>query len=116
MALGVIISLLTIQAPKAQCCLPGNSSLKQFLENKELRTAQVGVYVYDDSSKKVIADYQSDKYFVPASNTKLFSLYAGMKYLGDSLAGIRYIEKDTAILIWPTGDPSLLHPDFQSQP
>ena len=90
--------------------------MKQFLENKELKTALVGVYVYDDSSKKVISDYQSDKYFVPASNTKLFSLYAGMKFLGDSLVGIRYKENDTAIFIEPTGDPSLLHPDFQSQP
>jgi D-alanyl-D-alanine carboxypeptidase/D-alanyl-D-alanine-endopeptidase (penicillin-binding protein 4) len=115
-ALGLIISLLIIQAPKAQCCLPGNSSLKQFLDNKELRTAHVGIYVYDDSSKKVIADYQSDKYFVPASNTKLFSLYAGMKYLGDSLVGIRYMRNDTSLLVIPTGDPSLLHPDFQSQP
>jgi serine-type D-Ala-D-Ala carboxypeptidase/endopeptidase (penicillin-binding protein 4) len=76
----------------------------------------VGVYVYDDSSKKVIADYQSDKYFVPASNTKLFSLYAGMKYLGDSLMGVGYIEKDTALFLFPTGDPTFLHPDFQSQP
>ena len=61
--------------------------LRQLLENKELKSAHVGIYVYDDSSKKVIADYQSDKYFIPASNTKLFSLYAGMKYLGDSLEG-----------------------------
>ena len=76
----------------------------------------MGVYVYDDSSKKVIADYQSDKYFVPASNTKLFSLYAGMKYLGDSLVGISYRENDTALILEPTGDPSFLHPDFQSQP
>jgi serine-type D-Ala-D-Ala carboxypeptidase/endopeptidase (penicillin-binding protein 4) len=116
LALGVIISLLIIQTSKAQCCLPGNSSLKQFLDNKELKTAHVGVYVYDDSSKKVIADYQSDKYFVPASNTKLFSLYAGMKYLGDSLTGLTYIDTDTALFINPTGDPSFLHPDFQSQP
>ena len=74
------------------------------------------MYVYDDSSKKIISDYQSDKYFIPASNTKLFSLYAGMKFLGDSLEGIRYIETDSELFIDATGDPSLLHPDFQSQP
>ena len=104
------------QTLKAQCCLPENTSLKQFLDNKELRTAHVGVYVYDDSAKKVIADYQSDKYFVPASNTKLFSLYAGMKYLGDSLRGISYREDDTSLILMATGDPTFLHPDFQSQP
>jgi serine-type D-Ala-D-Ala carboxypeptidase/endopeptidase (penicillin-binding protein 4) len=107
---------LNFIAANAQTGLPENSALKQFLDNKELKTALVGVYVVDDSSKKVIADYQSDKYFVPASNTKLFSLYAGMKYLGDSLTGIRYLATDSEILIIPTGDPSLLHPDFQTQP
>ena len=95
-ALGVLISFSISQTLKAQPGLPGNSSLKLFLDNKELRSAHVGVYVYDDSAKKVIADYQSDKYFTPASNTKLFTLYAGMKYLGDSLVGARYTGGDTA--------------------
>ena len=100
----------------AQCCLPDNMVLRQLLSNKELRSAHVGIYVYDDSTKKAIADYQSDKYFIPASNTKLFSLYAGMKYLGDSLPGAYYFQNDTALYLIPTGDPSFLHPDFLSQP
>ncbi len=116
-ALGVLIGLLfMISEAKAQSSLPENSALQQLLHTKELSTALVGVYVCDDSSKKEIAEFQGDKYFVPASNTKLFSLYAGMKYLGDSLVGIRYSQNDTAVFIYPTGDPSLLHPDFQSQP
>jgi D-alanyl-D-alanine carboxypeptidase/D-alanyl-D-alanine-endopeptidase (penicillin-binding protein 4) len=114
-ALSLLVFLLNNSA-KSQCCVPDNSALKQLVETKELSTALVGVYVYDDSSKKEIADYQGDKYFVPASNTKLFSLYAGLKYLGDSLEGIQYFENDTAVYVIPTGDPSLLHPDFQSQP
>jgi D-alanyl-D-alanine carboxypeptidase/D-alanyl-D-alanine-endopeptidase (penicillin-binding protein 4) len=112
----LIFAVFNVKVILAQSGLPENLSLKQFLDNKELRTAHVGVYVYDDSAKKVIADYQSDKYFVPASNTKLFSLYAGMKYLGDSLVGIRYMGNDTSALVIPSGDPSLLHPDFQTQP
>ena len=116
-ALSLLICFLFLNSTtKGQCCLPDNSALKQLVETKELKSALVGVYVYDDSTKKEIADYQGDKYFVPASNTKLFTLYAGMKYLGDSLTGIQYSENDTAVFIYPTGDPSLLHPDFQSQP
>jgi len=86
------------------------------LESKDLKSALVGVYVYDDSSKKEIADFQSEKYFVPASNTKLFSLYAAMTYLGDSLEGASYFLDDTALYITPKGDPSFLHPDFLTQP
>ena len=91
-------------------------ALNKILGTKELKYAHVGVYVFDDSSKKEIENYQSDKYFVPASNTKLFSLYAGMKFLGDSILGLAYKESDTAILIDPTGDPTFLHPDFLTQP
>src|SRR5687767_5558251 len=44
-----------------------------------------------------------------------------MKYLGDSLVGLRYgipEEKgwDNTIVIKPAGDPSFLHPDFKDQP
>ncbi len=116
LALSLAIALMISSLGNAQSTTIENGPLQRLLENKELESAHVGIYVYDDSSKKIIADYQSDKYFVPASNTKLFSLYAGMKYLGDSLAGLEYLSNDTSILIWPTGDPSLLHPDFQSQP
>ncbi len=91
-------------------------ALDNLLHNPALNSAHVGVFVYDDSLKKDIAAFQDDKYFVPASNTKLFSLYAGMKYLGDSLVGIRYNSNDTALFVFPSGDPSLLHPDFKDQP
>jgi D-alanyl-D-alanine carboxypeptidase/D-alanyl-D-alanine-endopeptidase (penicillin-binding protein 4) len=108
--------LCSLSIASAQSLAIPDPSLRQLLDSKELKSAHVGVFVYDDSTKRVIADYQGDKYFVPASNTKLFSLYAGMKYLDDSLVGIRFTENDTALFIYPAGDPSFLHPDFQSQP
>ncbi len=86
------------------------------LNDSVLQNVNVGISVFDATSNQQIMDYQGNKYFTPASNTKLFSLYAGMKYLGDSLIGIRYIERDTDILILPTGDPTLLHPDYLKQP
>jgi len=86
------------------------------LNDSSLQSAHVGICLFDETANTYLYNYQSEKYFVPASNTKLFSLYAGMKYLGDSLIGIRYIERDTDILILPTGDPTLLHPDFLRQP
>src|SRR5579871_726373 len=86
------------------------------LSTPSLQSAHVGISVFDATSNQTLMDYQGDKYFTPASNVKLFSLYAGMKYLGDSLIGIRYIERDTDLLILPTGDPTLLHPDFLKEP
>src|SRR5580692_3990028 len=103
-----------------QSCSPSNNisrtANKEILQQQDLRSAHIGISIFDANTNSFLYNYQGEKYFVPASNTKLFSLYAGMKYLGDSLAGISYLETDTALFIKPTGDPTLLHPDYQSQP
>ena len=81
-----------------------------------LRSAQVGISLYDPATAAWLYNYQGDKYFIPASNTKLFSLYAGLSYLGDSLVGMRYRITDTALFVIPSGDPTFLHPAYSSQP
>src|SRR3954467_12044893 len=73
-----------------------------------LQHAHTGISLFDVSANKYLYTYNAQKYFVPASNTKLFSTYAALKYLGDSLPGIRYWENDTAVFLVGTGDPTLL--------
>ncbi len=63
-------------------------------------------------SSKTVAAFNESKHFVPASNTKLFSFYAGLCALGDSIPGLEYLEWGEILLIRGTGDPSLLHPDL----
>jgi D-alanyl-D-alanine carboxypeptidase/D-alanyl-D-alanine-endopeptidase (penicillin-binding protein 4) len=92
------------------------SANEEIFKQEALQSASFGISLYDPATNSFLYNYQDEKYFVPASNTKLFSLYAGMKYLGDSLIGMRYFETDTAIFILPTGDPTLLHRDFLRQP
>ena len=75
----------------------------------------IGISIYDPSTGKYWYNYQAGKYFVPASNTKLFALYAGMKYLGDSLTAFKYFEDQNSIVIEPAGDPTFLHTDYKDQ-
>ncbi len=84
------------------------------LTTKALATAHVGISIYEPSTGKYWYEYQGDKYFVPASNTKIPTCYAAMKYLGDSLIGLMIGTTDEPgkILIKGTGDPTFLHPDF----
>src|SRR2546421_2354195 len=89
---------------------------KDLITSGDLQNAHVGIAIYDAGANKTLYSYQSNKYFVPASNTKLFTCYAAMKYLGDSLTGLFYTENDTAVYLVPAGDPSLLHKDFKEQP
>jgi len=94
------------------------SAKADVLDTKALQTAHVGISIFDPAKNKYLFNYQGDKYFVPASNTKLPTCYAAMKYLGDSLVGLRYAEDHQYIplFIKPTGDPTFLHPDFPNQP
>lgn len=96
------------------------SADKEVLDVTPLQTAHVGINIYEPATNKYWYDYQGDKYFVPASNIKIPTCYAAMKYLGDSLVGLRYVSlgKNNNKDIWlqATGDPTLLHPDFTKQP
>jgi len=92
------------------------SAQEDVLSNKALTTAHVGISIFEPVAGKYWFNYQGDHYFVPASNTKLPTCYAAMKYLGDSLTSALSFYNDTAILIVPFADPSLLHPDFKNHP
>ena len=94
----------------------GKAANSQLFPDSSVEHAHVGISVFDASADKYLYNHNGKKYFVPASNTKLFSCYAALKYLGDSLPGIRYWENDTALFLIGTGDPSLLHPDYKKQP
>ena len=95
----------------------GKSARQNILNSEALATAHIGISVYDPSSKKYLYNYQGDKYFVPASNTKIPTCYAAMKYLGDSLVGIKYNEvDDSTVVIQGMGDPSFLHSDYLNNP
>ncbi|HMG82084.1 MAG TPA: D-alanyl-D-alanine carboxypeptidase [Ferruginibacter sp.] len=94
-----------------------HSAEKTLLNDSVINTGHIGISIYDPAANKYLYNYDAAKYFVPASNTKLFTLYAGMKYLGDSLVGLRYSMLGQNIYyLQPTGDPTLLDPDFINQP
>lgn len=89
---------------------------ENLISDSVLTDAHVGISIIDAATNKPVYGYNGNKYFVPASNTKIISLYAGLKYLKDSLPGIRYTERADSVLLLPTGDPTFLHPDFADQP
>ncbi|MEN7548378.1 D-alanyl-D-alanine carboxypeptidase [Rapidithrix thailandica] len=68
-----------------------------------------GMVVYDPQADKYLIEKNADRYFTPASNTKLFTFYAGWKMLGDSLPALKYAEQGDSLIFWGTGNPTLLH-------
>lgn len=69
-----------------------------------------GFVLYDPQSGETLCDHQGSRYFIPASNTKLLTLYTALNVLGDSLPSFKYIQSDGTLTIKGMGDPTLLHP------
>jgi len=82
---------------------------KEFKNSPIIKQYQVGFALYDMAKKEMIFQKDADKYYTPASNTKLYTFYAGLKMMPDSIPSLRYIENGDSVVFWGTGDPSFLH-------
>ncbi|QEC43272.1 hypothetical protein FSB84_16795 [Pseudobacter ginsenosidimutans] len=110
--LPLIISVIWVSACSTQQRI-GNTIHPE--RDTALANAFTGICIYDEASGKMIVQQNADKQFIPASNMKLFTSYASMKYLPDSLPGWFIHESRDTIFLQPNGDPSFLHPAFETQ-
>jgi len=90
-------------------CSPAAKLRTQIERSESEFHDHIGFTLYDPVKKKTLVDHQGDRYFIPASNTKLFTLYASLQLLGDSVPALRYIGRGDSIIFWGTGDPSFLY-------
>lgn len=101
------------------CALKKNykvlSQINTGLNSSNFSNYQTGFCLYDLSERKLIFEKNANKFFIPASNTKLLTFYAGLCTLPDSLPSIKYIINNDSLIIWPQADPSFLHPNYPNQ-
>jgi D-alanyl-D-alanine carboxypeptidase/D-alanyl-D-alanine-endopeptidase (penicillin-binding protein 4) len=90
-------------------CSPAIHLKKSIVQAEKNLNHHIGFYLKDYKSQKVLVDYRSDKYFTPASNTKIFTFYTSLCLLGDSIPSIRYFYKSDSLIFQGLGDPSFLY-------
>ena len=71
-----------------------------------------GFVLYHPEKDTILDALLSDKYFTPASNTKLFTCYTALKIFGEKMPALRYYTNGDSLVFWGTGDPSLLNSDL----
>src|SRR5690606_1645033 len=81
----------------------------QLQQSNVLNKHYYGFSLYDLDEKEFVFGYNEDKHFTPASNTKVFTLLASLKLIGDSIPGLAYVERGDSLIFWGTGDPTFLH-------
>lgn len=85
---------------------------KSIIELEQKQQYHAGFYLYDPVNNKELINTNGDKYFTPASNTKVYTLFASQLVLPDSMPAFKYVQSDTALHIWGLSDPSFLNPDL----
>lgn len=90
-------------------CSPRAIVKKDLIRLENDLKEHTGFQLYDPATKQNLIEYQSDRYFTPASNTKIFTFYTSVKILKDSVIAIRYIQKGDSLVFWGMGDPSFLY-------
>jgi D-alanyl-D-alanine carboxypeptidase/D-alanyl-D-alanine-endopeptidase (penicillin-binding protein 4) len=86
---------------------------KSFKQSEVVNTYHMGFALYDLEKEELLYGRNEDKYFIPASNTKLYTFYGGLKMLSDSIPSLRYVERGDSLIFWGTGDPSFLQSQLQ---
>ncbi|RLD68452.1 MAG: hypothetical protein DRI95_02965 [Bacteroidetes bacterium] len=108
--LAVIIFISFFSCSSTRYLKNSNTFNKKLTDIPEFQNSFTGFTVYDPQTNKYLIEHNADKFFTPASNTKLFSYFTGLSILGDSIPGLRYktVGKDS-LIIWGTGDPTFSH-------
>ncbi|MTI29659.1 D-alanyl-D-alanine carboxypeptidase/D-alanyl-D-alanine-endopeptidase [Xanthovirga aplysinae] len=113
--------VLAIGAVFLSSCRAGRVSKKDKVKEMEELVSESEVFnqyffgfmLFDPHTKDVLFSQNEDKYFTPASTTKLFTFYAALNILGDQVPSLDYEVKGDSLIFSGTGDPSQLHPYFQ---
>lgn len=86
---------------------------KKITQTNPFENHFAGFVVYNPKTKDTLVNTNGYRYFTPASNVKIFTLYAALKMIPEHLESLRYTEQDQRIYFRGTGDPTPLHPYFK---
>ncbi len=111
------VSILLVAGCSRRIMIPdqGNKQIrKELAETGLMHDQYTGFALYDPVAHHMIYQINADKYFVPASNTKIFTLYTAVSLLPDSLPALEIGATTDQVFVRGTGNPAFLHPEFRA--
>jgi len=86
---------------------------QMFNESEVFSKSLTGFVLYDPETDSVLHGRDENRFFTPASNTKILTLYASLNAMPDTLASLRYEVRNDTLYFRGTGDPAFLNPNFR---
>lgn len=83
------------------------------LESSFYKSQFTGLLVYNPKSGDTLVSFNADRYFTPASNVKIFTLYTALQYLPERIPAFQYATDQDTLWMRSVGDPTFLHPYFK---
>lgn len=107
----ILLPALIIGCSSAKRSLLKNT--ETFLQSAFYDEQFTGFLLINSQNKDTLLDFNSSKYFTPASNTKIFTLFTALQLLPDHIPALKYIEQGDTLFVEGTGDPTFLHSYFE---
>lgn len=83
------------------------------LQGQRFKNHHSGLLIIDPSTEDTIVNYNAQAYFTPASNVKIFTLFATLTRLPPRVPAAKYKLEGDTLWIVGTGNPAFLHPKFR---
>ncbi len=113
----LVILCMTISCRSSRKLAKETPGLNSLMESSAIFNNHfTGFALYDPVTTQYLFKQNANKYFTPASNTKILTLYSALTFLPDTLPSFKYFETDRDIYIKGMGDPTFLHPLWIDHP
>ncbi|MCL6265482.1 D-alanyl-D-alanine carboxypeptidase [Flagellimonas myxillae] len=86
---------------------------KSKVNSEPLNSSFHGLVVLNAETQKEIYNHNGHRYFTPASNVKIVTLYTGIQLLPEQVPALKYVSQNDTLYFEGTGDPTFLHPFFK---
>ncbi len=90
-------------------CSVSKEMEKELEASAALETYFKGISVLNAETGEAIIDFNGERYFTPASNVKLFTLYTAWKTLQDSIATFDFVKIGDSLILKGTANPFFLN-------
>ncbi|WP_273567396.1 D-alanyl-D-alanine carboxypeptidase/D-alanyl-D-alanine-endopeptidase [Maribacter halichondriae] len=109
--LNVLIALLVTSCSSTKKII--QKDISRLINYNAFENQFTGFLLVDPQKKDTLFNHNANKYFTPASNTKIFTLLTALKSLPEKIPSLKYITRNDTLFIAGTGDPSALHSYFK---